>query len=308
MKQGWFKPKLKAITSLLPHGLPTGQVVTNLVGKHLAGKSLLALQLAYEYAAKKNGNILILDVDGGATMFVESWKDIFEARFEANPKVFIEICQNTKRWVPSKSGGRKMHIAFDLKIYEAFGVKAVAYLTAEQVTDRETKMAKVVGGKTEFIPYALTDDKVEDYIENKDVKVVIVDSFSQIYKDCFIGMQSFGERARAEDFLFGRIKEVGLRHPDTLIILNHHHTLNPMTGGVDIAGGAAVLQNSKLALYIERLESKKYYGLARLYVFRYPNIAPWSKSSFMVYTDIGFVDMTREIAKQYGIKVEELAR
>ncbi len=297
-----FKPELKSLAKLLP-GIPTGEVITNLVGKHLAGKSLLALQLAYEYCKESGGGILILDVDAGARLFVEEWKNIFEKRYGYKAETYILPCFNLKRVIPAKTD-RKMHIAFDLKIYEVFGVKAVAYLSAEEVIDRESKIVKVSGGKTEFIPYSICDEIVREYIEEKNVKAVIVDSFSQVFKDCFIGTQSLGERARAEDFLYGRIKEVGLKYPDTLIICNHHQTLNPLTGSVDIAGGAAVIQNSKLALYIERMESKKYYGLSRVYLFRYPNIPPWSKYVWLMYSDIGFIDPLPEYFRELGLSIE----
>ncbi|RLI74057.1 hypothetical protein DRP04_15105 [Archaeoglobales archaeon] len=288
-----IKSDLQAINYLV-EGLYT-KIPMNFFGKYLSGKSLLTLQEAYYLAAQKNGNILVVDVDGGAELFVFKWDDILRDRYGFKGEVFIEPAYNVPiqvyREMAEEKDTKAKKEVYELKCFELFGVKARA------VISKPSSVTK--GSKTMFIPYERSTNKVADYIKNKKVVVVVIDSFSQIFKDVFVGTQSFGERARAEDFLYGRIKAIGLQYPHVTFFLNHHQSQDPQKGTISLAGGSSVLQNSKLVLYIHRYEGKRD-GYGYISVYRFPNVKPWSKSAYIKYTDAGFVDATEEELKMLG--------
>lgn len=265
---------LKAIDTILPHGL-LPKTPINFFGKYMSGKTLLTLQEACFICRKENGggNILLFDVDGGADLFVSEWKTVFEQRFGFEGEIFILPSFNTQRYDP-----RQKFPYFDLNIYEYFGIKAQVDLSAK--------------GKANFTPHHPCKSKVDDYIQNKNVKVLIIDSFSQIYKDVFLGIESFGDRARAEDFLYGLIKTVALKFPHVYLFLNHHSSVNPITNQVGITGGNSVLQNSKMAIYITKPREKESFG--EIHLYRYPNVPPWFKFSAIEYSDLGIVDIKLE--------------
>ena len=256
---------MELFEKLVGNSLPTGYPI-NLFGRTLSGKTLLSLQSAFEYASKTRGEILIFDVDGGAGLFIKQWQPIFEQIYNYTCKVHVLPAWNTKIVSPNQK-----YVKFQCRIFDYFGINARAEISGS--------------GKSAFVPAGICEDKVKKYLEGG-VKALIVDSFSQIFKDAFVGTQSFGERARAEDFLFSLIKTVGEEHPDVYIILNHHQSANPMTGQVNIAGGSAVIQNSKLAFYLDHYERKED---GKLWIYRYPNIVPWSKHIPIVYTDKGII-------------------
>jgi intein/homing endonuclease len=103
----------------------------------------------------------------------------------------------------------------------------------------------------------------------------------------FPSVSSFGERARAEDMLYSLVKMFIAEHPDTLFILNHHISINPMTASIDPSGGSAVIQNSKLAMMILKRPKEP---IGKLYVYRHPHKPPWSESAEIRFTDAGVLD------------------
>ena len=136
---------------------------------------------------------------------------------------------------------------------------------------------------------------------------MIIDSFSQAFKEAFPGDQSFGARARAQDFLYNMIKTTGAKYPDTFFLLNHHVTIHPHFGTVDLSGGASVVQNSKITLYIEKLKGM-FDSYALIQVYRYPDIKEWGRSAYLRYTDEGFVDASKEEIEELKKKVQEARR
>ncbi len=252
----------------MPSGIIPG-VPINVFGKYLSGKTLLTLQEATNICSQEGGNILLLDVDGNGNIYAQEWKPIFQERFGFKGEIYVLPSFNTQRF-----DERQKQPYFDLNIFTYFGVKS-------QVTISQH-------GKANFTAYQPVPSLVNDYIVKKGVKVIIIDSFSQIFKDVFVGTESFGERARAEDFLFGEIKTVIYNHPNVYMFINHHQSANPITGQVSLAGGSSVLQNSKIAIYINKFGEKSNTG--ELYIYRYPTLPPWSRKAPIVYTDIGLVD------------------
>ena len=239
--------------------------IMNIFGAYLAGKTLLTLQEACYLTSKLGGDIVIFDVDGGAEVFVREWKPVFELRYGKIGRIQVVPSFNLKH--PAQK-----YLKLDLKLFEHFGVKARVELSE--------------GGKGQFIAYGICEPLIED-LYRSGARVFIVDSFSQLHKDAFPGMSSFGERARAEDMLYSLIKMFIAEHPDTFFFLNHHVSINPMTAKVDPSGGSAVIQNSKLAMMISKSPKEP---IGRLYVYRHPRKPPWSESAEIKFTDAGVYD------------------
>jgi hypothetical protein len=255
---------VSGVNQVLPSGyLPS--IPYNFFGKYLSGKSLLTLQESTWICSQTGGNVLILDVDGGYELFLREWLPILQARFDFTGNVHVLPCFNTQRFDP-----RQKVPYFDLPVFGMFGVKS------------QVSMSK--NGKADFSSYAPCASLVEDYINRKGVKVVVIDSYSQIFKDVFQGMEAFGERARAEDFLFSLVKGVCYRHK-VFVFLNHHHSVNPISNDIKIAGGQSVLQNCKVALYLSKQSEKENKGT--IWVYRYPNVVPFSRQGSFEFSDIG---------------------
>jgi RecA/RadA recombinase len=239
--------------------------IMNIFGPYLAGKTLLTLQEACYLTSKLGGDIALFDVDGGANVFVSEWLPIFELRYGKIGKTHVIPSFNVKH--PAQK-----YLKFDLKLFEHFGVKARVEISE--------------GGKAAFIAYGICDPLIEE-LYRKGARIFIIDSFSQLHKDAFPSMSSFGERARAEDMLYSLIKMFIAEHPDVFIFLNHHVSINPVTASVDPSGGSAVIQNSKLAMMI----SKKPRELeGKLFVYRHPHKPPWSESAPIRFTNAGVFD------------------
>jgi RecA/RadA recombinase len=239
--------------------------IINIFGAYLSGKTLLTLQEACYLTSRLGGDIALFDVDGSADVFVAEWQPVFEMRYGKIGKIHIVPSFNIKH--PTQK-----YLKFDLKLFEHFGVKARVELSE--------------GGKAAFIAYGICESTI-DALYRAGVRVFIVDSFSQLHKDAFPSMSSFGERARAEDMLYSLVKMFTAEHPDVFFFLNHHVSINPMTASVDPSGGSAVIQNSKLAMMISKRPKEP---IGKLYVYRHPRKPPWSESADIKFTDAGIFD------------------
>lgn len=255
-----LKSDLEAVNKLIG-GWPSG-IPVNLFGAFMSGKTLLTLQEAYYIVSQRGGEITILDGDGGADVFWNQWKDVFTLKYGVEPKVNIIPSGNEMMFL----GASQKVPYMKMRIFEAFGVNA------------RVKM----GEKCEFEAVGISKPQIPD-----NTTVLVIDSFSQPMKDCFHGVQSFGGRAGAENMLFGLIKSWLFDHPDSFCFVNCHQSANPLTGEVTIAGGSPVIQNSKVSLYLDKIKGKSY---AKLWVFRYPNVEPWSKYEWLRYSDLGVSD------------------
>ena len=256
---------LEAINKLLG-GLYPGEVL-NIFGPYLSGKTLLTTQLSY-YLMQEFGKAVLIDIDGGGRIFVNSWDPIFRKRYPKAGEMKVVTAFNKKHQAQKK-------LKIDLTIFELFGVKAYVELSE--------------GGKGQFTAYGICDSLVEK-LAKEGYKVFIIDSFSQIFKDSFPGVQSFGERARAEDMLFSLVKMFLQDNPDSFFFLNHHVSVNPMTQHMEPAGGSAVVQNSKLGIMIaKRIKEDR----GRIFVYRHPTKPPWSEYADIVYTEAGIFDAER---------------
>ncbi|MEM3857586.1 MAG: hypothetical protein QXO47_10640 [Thermoproteota archaeon] len=260
------KSDLKSLNIVLPSGLVSG-IPINFLGRYMSGKTLLALQQSYYICTKFGGSILFLDVDGGGTVFLSEWQPTLQKRY-GNVKVECLAAYNVQRFDP-----RQKLPYFDLQIYQLFGVKSQVNMSGK--------------GKANFTAYSPLESVIRKKLASG-ARCVIVDSFSQVFKDLFVGTESFGERARAEDFLFGLLRAHMLEYPDSFWFLNHHNSVNPMSGEVRISGGSSVLHNSKVAVYINKPSDRAAEG--ELWTYRYPNIAPFGRSAKIVYTEAGIID------------------
>jgi hypothetical protein len=205
-----------------------------------------------------------VDIDGGGKLFVDSWDPIFGKRYPKSGGVEVIEAYNKKHQAQKR-------LKIDLTIFELFGVKAYVELSE--------------GGKGQFVAYGICDSKV-DKLAKEGVRVFIIDSFSQIFKDSFVGVQSFGERARAEDMLYSLIKMFLQEYPNTIFFLNHHVSVNPILHSMEPAGGSAVVQNSKLGIILTKQKD----NMGKIFVYRHPTKPPWSESAEVMFSEGGIFD------------------
>jgi hypothetical protein len=255
---------LSAINKLLG-GWYKGTVV-NIFGAYLSGKTLLTLQESLYLSSKLGGDVVLLDVDGSGDVFVKEWLPTFQMRFDKIGNVHIVSSYNAQ--YPAQK-----YFKFELRMFEHFGVRARVEMTE--------------GGKAEFVAHGICEPTLER-LYNIGARYFIVDSFSQIFRETFPGVQSFGERARAEDMLYSLIKMFIAKHPDIFFFLNHHISVNPITSSIEPFGGSAIIQNSKLALMLSKKPKET---IGKLYVYRHPKKMPWSEYAEVKFTDAGIFDL-----------------
>ena len=246
----------------------------NVIGAPMAGKTLLALQMAFQ---ETKGNILMLDADGGAVIFTKKWIPRFQTRYQREVTPII-----LPSWSKKHTYGNQKEVKFEMRFLQNLGIDARAEISEN--------------GKTEFVPRGVfrPETDVMKIIKDRKIGMLVVDSFSQVFKEVFVGTQSFGSRARAEDMSYGMLKEIGLEFPELLIFVNHHQSANPIRGTIDASGGKSVIHNCKLALFLEKMTSKKFEGLGKMWVYRAPDIPEWGKFDWFRYTGEGMVDVDYE--------------
>jgi RecA/RadA recombinase len=261
---GVVESDLAAINKLFG-GWHIGSVM-NVFGAYLSGKTLLTLQEACYLSSKLGGDVVLLDVDGSADVFVAEWQPVFELRYGKVGRVHVVPSYNAKHQA-------QKHLKLDLRVFEHFGVKARVELSE--------------GGKAQFVAYGICEPTIEK-LYKAGARYFIIDSFSQVMRETFPGVQSFGERARAEDMLYSLVKMFLAEHPDTTFFLNHHISVSPLTASIEPFGGSAIIQNSKLAVMLSKKPKEP---LGKLYVYRHPRKPPWSESADIKFTDAGVYDL-----------------
>jgi len=194
-------------------------------------------------------------------------------------------------WNERKEEQRKLP-AFNMRVFYYFGIKAKVKISQN--------------GKAEFIPFGVeTKPKIEEMIVKNGVRVVIIDSFSQIFKEPFPGNQSLGARARAEDMLYALIKETGLKHPNVFFFLNHHLSINPNRGTLDLTGGASVIQNSKLTIaLIKRGGALR--NFVEVQTYRHARKEVWEHAGWLrIDPEMGFVTSSQKEIEQVLTEVRK---
>jgi hypothetical protein len=288
-----MKSGLKHIDSLFPADPFPAYEPINLFGKYLSGKTVFTLQTAWWIVSQKGGAILYIDLDGGGDLLIQAWKPVFDARFNCDPeqvKIYYESAVVTKEY----PRGNVKNIYLELPLFRLFGIEA--------------RVQTSRGGKATYVPEEVCKAKILDY---KDVRVLIIDTWSELTKRCFVGMQSFEGRARATSQLYGELRNYALKRKESndevYIFVLHHASVHPQTGKISIAGGSEVLHNSKFAYMLEKIPA---YGgkYGRFWVFRYPTIPEFGKFAYYGYCDMGMVDISEqelEFLKEKELKKKE---
>jgi len=274
-----MKSGIESIDRVIDDVFPAYEPIS-IFGRPLTGKTVFSLQTAWWIISQRGGSVLYCDIDGGGDLMLRVWKPIFDARFGFTDPDAVQVHYLPMMAVRQYPKGNVKHIYLDLPIFALFGIRARVEVSE--------------GGKATYVPEGVCKAEILNY---PDARVLIIDTWSELTKRCFTGMASFEGRARATSQLYGELRNFALKRQqeknEIFIFILHHASIHPQTGKISISGGSEVLHNSKYAYMIEKIPA--YQGkYGRFYVYRYPNIAEFSKFAYFGYQDMGLVDISQQ--------------
>lgn len=147
------------------------KVVCGVMGLPQTGKTLYALEQLYHVLSKENGNALYISTEEPSPFFVETWKSIFEKKYNIQPKIIFK------------------YYPFIDKLLNFVGVKGKV----------------VLGGKNEFVIEEIDIAKSDflKIIKEQNIKYVVIDSVTTTVNPLMQGgRQNLPLRSGVEEILF----------------------------------------------------------------------------------------------------------
>lgn len=255
---------LAAITSVVGGEPYVGDMITSIYGLPMAGKTLLMLQEA-AFLEAQGVKVLFIDTEGSLYSMARSWLPKLRKRFGSQGGGIYVVSKHTFEELMHMLG---MRVRF--------------------VTKGEGDTTKVEFNIVEVLP----DSQVGQFVRERGVGAVILDSVTAPLRVIPSGQQNFPARADATSALMSRLLLIQDRH-GVPIITTHHASLNPANPYqtlADMRGGVAVYHYSKLIIYVDYREAKEVRRFRRFWLVRAPNAEEFSRVGIAEITDEGYVD------------------
>jgi hypothetical protein len=152
--------------------------------------------------------------------------------------------------------------------------------------------------------------ELEELITKKKVKVIIVDSVTELFSGEFPGgLKNYPARKDAETLLFLNLLKLSYKYK-LYLFGTHHVSLGLLRYAKPIMkGGSEVRHLFKLWFYLESTQHTKtsLQGLRRMYLVRNFRHLDWSKEQMVILRDDGFHEISNEeIEKLKGIERPEV--
>lgn len=246
--------------------------MTLLFGGAKVGKTILALQLAYEYMVKENKSIIYVGTEGGEETTLLAWKlQSFDERYKINPGIVRIIPKLKTEAIEQKDEEgavkkRRKKVEFwnleeqeiekgdgKLNIYLLEARKAIPLLTLHgysvifEPTDSGKMMVRI---SNEMPPIETTP--IGQLCAKRNVGMLVYDSISAPYEEFVGGMVNFPSRDDAEGLLFLQAQELCSKY--NLVVLGIAQPTKNDADKYDIMypiGGKAVHHNFKIWLKID---------------------------------------------------------
>ena len=262
-------------------GLPTETPIA-LTGNPEAGKSILALELAYKAAAQLKGNIVLLRTEKLGSQLPAMWEPVFSRKYGA---------PDTTLYVEEALSAEAM-LAFN-------GYKIMIVMS-------KPKQNKKTGewSKPKKMPVQLEVDvensPLTKYIRDKGVRVVIYDSLTAPFNAIAAGgQQNLPERFNVTEMFFQSVK-LGFYGTGAVPITCNHVSYNPASmfltrESFRAKGGKSIEHNHDYIFYLEK-QSRGRYGLSQrtLWVQRHPRLKDWRQVALLWLDDDGYREMKKE--------------
>lgn len=259
-----YSSSLGTVNSIVGGEPYVGDMIVSVYGLPMAGKTLFMLQEATHLEAK-GVKVLFIDTEGSLYSMARAWLPRLRKRFNSSGGGIYVVSKHTFEELMHMMG---MRVRF--------------------VTKGEGETMKVEFNIVEVLP----DSQVEQFVREKKVGAIVIDSVTAPLRVIPSGQQNFPARADATSALMSRLLLIQDRH-GVPIVATHHASLNPANPYqtlADMRGGVTVYHYSKLILYIDYREAKDLRRFRRFWLVRAPNVEPFSRVGIAEVTDDGYVD------------------
>ncbi len=263
----------------------------HIYGRYQTGKSLLALQILYEWVSSGFGSALVLDSEHSFyNNFSKTWMERFAKRFG----VEVEMVRLSKEKYRVQGGKRRYlndirNVMMDvfgelgMEVDETYLRRVLEYLLPqvelrpERAVDRAIYVYEVSGveGLAEILgmksSVKVGSKKIEasmdrttdletsplaNFIRSAGVKFILLDSLGGLMKNYIFHLQDFPTRAAILNVMLHSLGTLASSH-DLIVFVSNHESRNPTTNYHSFYGGSAVGYGFKYVLYM-RLEKDGY--------------------------------------------------
>jgi hypothetical protein len=298
----------KRFNEILGGGLPLKTFI-GIMGAAGHGKSIILNELAVGAAKELNGNILVVNTEEAEGLTNEMWAPAMAKKYGWKGELFVEYTPNlislltlhgiTAGIFESKAKGSKDNAEDEEESEEPKEGEKPAEGAEEAKPKKEKKPQKP--GKREIRPISVdyAKSKLMDYIDRKNVKVIIYDSFTTPFTPLLAGgQQNLSLRNTSQALLFEAIRSI-LAGKDVFLLSSHHITLNPMDPyktreDIEMKGGKEILHTHKIVFYLEQSGSRYTSGVRSLYIVRHPRLPDWKYFVQFVLDNDGYKEVTEE--------------
>lgn len=238
--------------------------IYSMSGESQSGKTTLALQLAAEYSHKYNKKLCLYDTEGGGQKFLDAWMPVHQDMY---PKAEAVCRSGIRTWQ---------------RILADHGIG-----TGTEISDKG-KFKVTMSGHAE-------KSNMAKFVEEENIGIIIYDSVTMPMQGFGVNQENFPVRNSVQQAWFTKMIELIDDH-QILVIITNHVTKNPTIpyATPKLAGGKAIHHNSKVQFYIKRWEAKGISDYRTVKLDRYYDVGKDTKSGYVLLTNDGYVDRTRE--------------
>lgn len=298
----------KRFNEILGGGLPLKTFI-GVMGAAGHGKSIILNELAVNAAKELNGNILVVNTEEAEGLTNEMWAPAMAKKYGWKGEMFVEYAPNlisllalhgiTAGIFESKAKAVKGEEDEEESEEPKEGEKPAEGAPTSAKPVKEKKPQKP--GKREIRPISsdYAKSKLADYIDRKNVKVIIYDSFTTPFTPLLAGgQQNLSLRNTSQALLFEAIRSI-LAGKEVFLLSSHHITLNPMDPyktreDIEMKGGKEILHTHKIVFYLEQSGSRYTSGVRSLYVVRHPMIPDWKYFVQLLLDNNGYKEVSEE--------------
>ena len=294
MSKRYLIDSLKSLNEFFMDGVEVG-TLAQIYGPYQAGKSLLILQILYEWVSKGFGNALILDSELSIlNNFRRRWKDRLSKRF--GKEISLDRVSSRKYVV---KGGKKRYLndvanvvievlsELDIEVdrpvirrlleqllpqhelYPEDGGDGLGHIYVCEVRDL-AHLYQLMGleaniteekDKIDIIVRHNTDlytSPLARFIEKYHIKFVSLDSLGGLIKTLtsMNRVQNFPVRASALNILLHNISRIA-NELGLIVFVSNHESKSPMNNFYSFYGGSSVGYGFKYTLYLKRVKEFK---------------------------------------------------
>ncbi len=258
--------------------------MTHIYGRYQSGKSLLTLQILYEWVSGGVGNALVIDSEHSfLDNFGETWMDRFSQRFST--KVQLSKVSKTKY---SVKGGKKRFLSevrnILIDVFEDLGIEVdPAYLkkVLEYLLPKQELRPNGSGDRTIYVYEARG---IEDYasllglnatlkpgnkmtvsasrsvdpelsplakfVEEYNVKFLFIDSLGGLLKNYVFSLQDYPARAALLNMILHTTASIASEY-GLVVFVSNHESRAPTSNFTSFYGGSPVGYGFKYSLYMK---------------------------------------------------------